>query len=77
MSRSKREPIYKDHHPKKKTNYHRTVRRVTNQKVRECELDPEKTELLPAPQEIIDDYDYQDWRIDLRNIPNNKKDSRK
>ena len=47
MSRSKREAIYKDHHPKMKSNYHRVVRRVTNQTVRECLYDPNKDEEIP------------------------------
>ena len=66
MSRSKREAIYKDHHPKMKSNYHRVVRRVTNQTVRECLYDPNKDEEIPQPQEVVNDYDYCDWVFNIR-----------
>jgi len=63
MSKSKKRPIIKDKTDGAK--YHRTIRRVTNEKVRylEDELDDEG---LRDPKEIVNDYNYQDWKCDLR-----------
>lgn len=66
MSRSTREPIFKDHNSKNKATYHRIIRSTTNQKVRQCLIDPEKQDEIPKPQEIVDDYDYCDWIINYR-----------
>lgn len=76
MSKSKKRPIIKDKTDGAK--YHRTIRRVTNEKVRylEDELDDEG---LRDPKEIVNDYNYQDWKQDLRFLDNemSKKASRK
>lgn len=76
MSRSRKKPIVKDKTDGSK--YHRTIRRVTNQKVKylEDELDDEG---LRDPKEIINDYNYSDYRHDLRFRDDeiSKKESRK
>jgi hypothetical protein len=80
MSKSRRTPIIKDgpRNEKKGSKYHRTVRRVTNEKVRyfNQELDEE---VLPDPKEIVDDWNYSDFQFDLRfrNDELSKKASRK
>jgi hypothetical protein len=68
MSRSRREPIIKDRpkNEKKSTFYWRTVRRVINDAVRMLKYEPESDETLPEPKEIVNDYDYCDYVIDLR-----------
>ena len=80
MSRSKRQPIINDgpRNKKKGTDYWRTVRRVTNEKVRLMN-EVLNDEPLPDPKEIVDDYDYSDYRWDLRfrNDELSKKESRK
>lgn len=67
MSRSRRKPIVKDgpRNHKKSSLYWRPVRRVTNEKVRYLneELDDE---IIPDPKEIVNDYDYSDYKHDLR-----------
>jgi len=67
MSRSRKQPIYKDgpRSHKKSSVYWRTVRRVINERVRYYyeRLDEE---VLPEPKEIINDYDYCDWIWDSR-----------
>lgn len=59
MSRSKKKPIIKDksRNYKRTSAYWRRVRRVTKQAVKKGE------ELLPAPREIVNDYDYCDYII--------------
>ena len=63
MSRSRKKPIVKDKTDGAK--YHRTIRRVTNEKVRYLndELDDEG---LRNPKEIVNDYNFSDWEFDLR-----------
>jgi hypothetical protein len=80
MSRSRRKPVINDapRNHKKSSLYWRTVRRVTNEKVKYLNetLDDET---LPDPKEIINDYDYSDFQYDLRfrNDEMSKKESRK
>jgi len=81
MSRSRRKPIIKDgpRNEKKGAKYHRAIRRVTNEKVRYLNeaLDED---ILPEAKEIVNDYDYSDYKIDLRFKEGNemsKKVSRK
>jgi hypothetical protein len=80
MSRSRRKPVEKDkpRNEKSGAKYHRTIRRVTNEKVRYLE-DALEDEELPDPKEIINDYNYSDWKQDLRfrNDEMSKKQSRK
>lgn len=67
MSRSRRKAIIKDcpRNFKKSSNYWRTVRRVLKEKVKLLqETDDEQK--IPKPQEIVNDYDYSDYRFDLR-----------
>lgn len=67
MSRSKRVPIIKDKSRSyKASSYYRKVRRVIKQKVKELD------DLLPEAQEIVNDYDYCDYIIDLRKSKNKK-----
>lgn len=79
MSRSRRKPIIKDRprNAKKSSLYWRVVRRVINDKVRQMFIYPEKEIDLPEPKEIVNDYDYSDYKIDYRdpdwkNITSNK-----
>jgi len=76
MSKSRKKPVVKDKTDGSK--YHRTIRRVTNQKVRYLEeaIDDEG---LRDPKEIINDYNYRDWKFDLRFKDDeiSKKESRK
>jgi hypothetical protein len=67
MSRSKRKPIVKDgpRNYKKSSAYWRTVRRVTKEKVKYLNEELEDN-ILPDPQEIVNDYDYSDYRFDFR-----------
>jgi len=68
MSRSKKKPIIKDRprNIKKSSLYWRVVRRVINNKVRQILINPEKEPDLPEPKEIVNDYDYSDYKIDYR-----------
>lgn len=67
MSRSRKKPIVKDgpRNQKKGAKYHRAVRRVTNEKIRYLneELDDN---VIPDPKEIVNDYDYSDYKFDFR-----------
>jgi hypothetical protein len=81
MSRSRRQPIINDgpRNKKKGADYWRTVRRVTNEKVKLMNeaLDDET---LPDPKEIVNDYNYSDYHIDYRfrdDEEMSKKESRK
>ena len=80
MSRSYRKPIIKNRprNSKKSSSYWRTIRRVTNEKVTYLK-EALEDEILPEPQEIIDDWDYSDYRVDYRfeNDEFAKKESRK
>jgi hypothetical protein len=42
------------------------VRRVINDKVRQIFSDPKGEIDLPEPKEIVNDYDYSDYKIDYR-----------
>lgn len=68
MSRSKRKPIIKDRprNTKKSSLYWRIVRRVINDKVRQISANPDVEPDLPTPKEIVNDYDYCDYKIDYR-----------
>lgn len=68
MSRSRRLPIVKDRprNDKKSTLYWRTVRRVINEKVKFYLIAPSDDVNLPQPKEIVNDYDYSDYKIDYR-----------
>lgn len=80
MSRSRKKPIIKDgpRNYKKSSNYWRRIRRVTKDKVRYLQEKLED-ENIPDPKEIINDYDYSDYRFDLRfdNNEMSEKESRK
>ena len=81
MSRSKKKPIIKQRHKneKKTSRYWRPVRRVINEKVKYLNQSLDE-EILPLPQEIVNDYDYSDYRFDLRFNDDeelSKKESRK
>lgn len=71
MSRSRKKPIIKDRprNTKKSSLYWRVVRRVINDKVRQILSNPEKELDLPEPKEIVNDYDYSDYKIDYRGDP--------
>ena len=68
MSRSRRLPIVKDRprNTKKSSLYWRTVRRVINEKVKTYLIAPSDDVRLPEPKEIVNDYDYSDYKIDYR-----------
>jgi hypothetical protein len=68
MSRSRRKPIIKDRprNAKKSSLYWRVVRRVINDKVRQIFSNPKGEIDLPEPKEIVNDYDYCDYKIDYR-----------
>lgn len=70
MSRSRKLPIYKDgpRSHKKSSIYWRTIRRIINERVRFYHEFVDD-EVLPEPQEIINDYDYCDWIYDSRFVP--------
>ncbi len=75
MSKSKRKPVIKEK-PRnyKASSYYRRVRRIIKQKVKQMD------EILPEAQEIVNDYDYCDYKFDLRtskDIKQKKKYSRK
>jgi hypothetical protein len=80
MSRSRRKPVAKQYrrNEKKGTRYWRTVRRVTNEKIKYLREDMDDN-VLPIPKEIINDYDYSDYTFDMRfrNDEISKKESRK
>lgn len=80
MSRSRKKPVIKDRprNYKKSSNYWRTIRRVTKDKVRFSQENLDD-ELVLDPKEIINDYDYSDYRFDLRfrNDDFSEKESRK
>lgn len=81
MSRSRRKPIIKDkpRNEKSGAKYWRTVRRVTNEKVKYLS-EALEDENLPLPKEIVNDYDYSDYHIDYRFMDDEEtveKESRK
>ena len=80
MSRSRRKPVVKDK-PRNENSgakYWRAVRRVTNKRVKYLNENIDD-EILPVPKEIVNDYDYSDYRWDLRFRDDeiSKKESRK
>ena len=80
MSRSRRKPVIKDgpRNIKRTSEYWRPVRRVMNQTVRGLD-DESEDEIIPDPKEIVSDYNYSDYRFDLRfeDTENSKRVSRK
>lgn len=68
MSRSRKKPIIKDapRNYKKSTLYWRRIRSVVNQKVRGFINGQREDDTLPIPKEIVNDYDYCDYKIDYR-----------
>jgi hypothetical protein len=80
MSRSRKKPVIKQQYKngKKSSRYWRTVRRVIKGRVRYLNEELED-KTLPAPKEIINDYDYSDYTCDLRfgGDEMSKKESRK
>lgn len=57
MSRSKKKPIVKDNPKGRRALYWRTTRRIIN-----CAIRQHK-ETLPLEREIVNDYDYSDYRF--------------
>jgi len=80
MSRSRKKPIIKDRprNYKKSSNHWRTIRRVTKDKIRFLQETLEE-EIIPDPKEIINNYDYSDYRFDMRFLSDeiSEKESRK
>lgn len=78
MSRSKKLPIFKDssRSTKKSAEYWRTVRRVIKDKVRFYQ-ETIDDETLPAPEEIVNDYDYCDYIWDSRFVSENSTETQK
>lgn len=70
MSRSKKEPIIKERprNHRKSTEYWRRVRRVINQAVRKLFYKEEDEVVIPNPKQIVNDYDYSDYTMDMRDI---------
>lgn len=64
MSRSYKLAILKD--KGLKNYYWKKVRRVTNQIVKSITLENADEVLLPDPKEIMNDYDYSDYKIDYQ-----------
>ena len=67
MSRSRKVPILKDRprNHNRAAIYWRTIRRVTNAKIRYYQEDVDDI-ILPRPEEIVNDYDYIDYIWDAR-----------
>lgn len=81
MSRSRRQPVVKDRprNSKKTAEYWRPVRRVMNQTVRGLN-ELSEDEIIPDPQEIVNDYNYSDYKWDYRFLDDEegvRKNSRK
>lgn len=57
MSRSTKKPIVKDNPKGRRALYWRTTRRIINEAIRQ------QKETLPLEKEIINDYDYSDYRF--------------
>lgn len=70
MSRSNKLPIIKERprNHKKSTEYWRKVRRVISQSVRKLFFKDEDEVVIPNPKEVVNDYDYSDYTIDMRDI---------
>ena len=61
MSRSRKKAILKDKKPSNNM-YHKKVRRVSKQALREGKE-------IPDAKVIVNDYDYSDYTFDIENIP--------
>ena len=73
MSKSTKLPIVKDVGFMKKT-YHKVIRSNINQKLKQVKDIEDAEELeIPEPETIIDDYDYCDWRFDMRDEEDDSK----
>lgn len=57
MSRSTKKPIVKDNPKGRRAFYWRATRRVINQAIRQGK------ETLPIEKEIVNDYDYSDYKF--------------
>jgi hypothetical protein len=74
MSRSIKQPIYKDKGYRKQ-DYWRVIRSTINNKVRQIlSLNDPDDVVLPNAKEIISDYDYSDYSIDTRPYPDKIKE---
>lgn len=62
MSRSYKKAIVKDRGLK--DYYWKKIRRVTKQIVKSLSIDNSDDILLPHPKEVMNDYDYSDYKID-------------
>jgi hypothetical protein len=74
MSRSVKQPIYKDKGYRKQ-DYWRAIRSTVNNKVRKIlSLNDPDDYTLPAAKEIINDYNYCDYMVDARPYPDELKE---
>lgn len=74
MSRSIKQPIYKDKGYRKQ-DYWGSVRSTINNKVRKIlSLNDPDDYTLPVAKEIINDYDYSDYSFDARPYPDKLKE---
>lgn len=74
MSRSIKQPIYKDK-GYRKGDYWSAVRSTINNKVRKIlSLNNPDDTILPNAKEIINDYDYRDYSVDARPYPDKLKE---
>ena len=64
MSRSHKKPVLKDKSPV--ALYWRTIRhRIKQQVNRFFKEDPDEI-ILSEPKELVNDYNYHDWKVDFR-----------
>ena len=74
MSRSIKQPIYKDK-GYRKGDYWSSIRSTINNKVRKIlSLNDPDDYTLPVAKEIINDYDYSDYMFDARPYPDEIKE---
>jgi len=74
MSRSIKQPIYKDK-GYRKGEYWSVIRSTINNKVRQIlSLNDPDDIILPNAKEIINDYDYSDYSMDARPYPDEIKE---
>jgi hypothetical protein len=59
MSRSKKKPVYKDRGYENDI-YWRKIRRIIKMAIKK------ESDVLPLPKEIINDYNYSDFKFDYR-----------
>lgn len=57
MSRSTKKPIIKDSPKGRRALYWRTTRRVINEAIRQ------RRDMVPIEKEIVNDYDYSDYKF--------------